>query len=635
VDELKSKIKSKFASNVVTLDESNVACNSFSKLDDATLIIIGDDSNNNAIKCMPFLPTETSYISIERNVWDNDYYAIVLNPTEDIYDNLLALINIVDTGPDPDWTFGDTIVACLWDGKFGGSVPTAKEITCNMIPLVELAPDIRDSWRCLFANKDEDTDDGVVNGFICAVVHFATGYDLATWGAAIFTAGATGAGGEVLDGGIAILKVSLKESLPKIVKAIGRKAVKDALGTILAAPTLLKSVTMLIIKSPKAIFQMIEGSIQILKHGPEIAENAFNILTVLHKNLRWDLETIKALPYYVRFVKRNIIPVEYTHLADAGNDILPKAMRLFDEGKFETVTEAAIADMKMANYKPDKIKLTYGADALGSTLNGVQNIEALPTTFAKDIFLMTHKDKSVREAYLQIYNTYINSPTQYKTQVDALFDTLSDQQKALMDTQFYKSQVYNTNIHELAHEKLNGLRRFSPDNNLDLKTQYFRELLADTFPLAKVRGEYSDIMKTTIKSEKSHVFLLRLPGNAKNLEAAAIIKKGIQRNVDALNVDQLALDRALAKKLGASAELLDEYDTLLKNVLTQRYGDQRRVDEIYNGIKALTDTFIAKNDEAVTLMAKETFSNADVNQFNGILDDISQEITRAEGYLIG
>ena len=640
VEELKTTIENKYpSSDVTTVDESTVACNSFSKLDDATLIIIGDEGNNNAINCMPFLPKETSYISIERNVWDNEHYAIVLNPTEDIYDNLLALINIVKDGPDPDWHFGNTVVACLWDGKFGGSVPTAKEITCNMIPLIELAPDIRDSWHCKkyltpWFIFDEEKDNAV-DVIICEVVHFATAYDLATWGAAIFTAGISGAGGEIIDGSIATLKVSLKTMLPAIAKAIGPKIVKEALETIMAAPKLLKGVTELIIKSPKLIPQMIEASLHILRHGPEIAENTFNIALVTFKNLKWDLETLKALPYYVKYAKKNIIPIKYTHLANAGDDILPKAMRLFDDGKFETVTEAVIADMKMANYKPKKIELTYGENALGATLNGVQELEAVPSTVAKDTFLLTNKDKSVREAYLQIYNANINNPTQYKAQVDALFDTLSDQQKALMDTKFYNSQIYNTNIHELAHEKLNGLRRFSSDNNLDIKTRYFRELLADTFPLAKVRDEYADIMKETIKSEKSHVFLLRLTENTQNLEAATVVKKGIQRNVDALNVDQLALDRALATKLGADADLIAEYDSLLKSVLTQRYGDQSRVNEIYTGIKTLTQKFIAKSDETIPIMAKESFSTADVNSFKTILDEISQEIRIAEGYLIG
>lgn len=275
VEELKSKLESKYSTNVATIDEKNVACNSFSQLDDATLIIIGNESNNNAIKCMPFLPEETSYIAIERNVWDNKEYAIVLNPTEDIYDNLLALNYIVDNGVQADWTFKDTVVACLWDGKFGGSVPTTKEIACNLIPLVELAPDIRDSWRCIFANKDTDTDSGVVNAFVCTIVHICSGYDIATWGAAIVTAGATGAGGEVFDVGLATFKIFFKKTLPAIVSKLGRKIVKEAFETLLAAPKLIKGSIQLVIKSPKLITQLIEGSIQILKHGPEVAEAAF------------------------------------------------------------------------------------------------------------------------------------------------------------------------------------------------------------------------------------------------------------------------------------------------------------------------------------------------------------------------
>src|SRR3989338_3596643 len=239
--------------DVEIIDSNTVACNSFSKLDDSTLIIIGGEENN-LIRCHPFIPKEEdSYLSLSPNIWDIEHYSILLNPTpvDNKYDNLLALHNIILNGPEADWDAKDYVIACLWDGKFGGAVPTAQEITCNMIPLVELAPDIRDSGKCLFANKDADTDDGVVNAFVCGVVHFATGYDLATWGAAIFTAGATGVGGEVFDGGIAILKVGLKNTLPNIVKTLGRKVVKDAVETIIAVPKLLKGVVELVAKSPK------------------------------------------------------------------------------------------------------------------------------------------------------------------------------------------------------------------------------------------------------------------------------------------------------------------------------------------------------------------------------------------------
>ena len=275
VEELKSLIESKYLSTVEYIDPSTVGCNSFSLLDESTLIIIGGEENN-ALKCHPFIPKEDSYLSVERNVWDIGHYSILLNPTSEKYDNLLALYNIIQNGPDPDWDSDGYVIACLWSGKFSGDVPTAKEISCNMIPLVELAPDVRDSWKCLFANKDKDTDDGVVNYFVCGVVHFATGYDMATWGAAIFTAGATGAGGEVFDGGIATLKVFLKKTLPNIVKSIGRKAVKDAAETIVAAPNLLKSLGELVWRFPSKIPEMIEGGIQILKHGPEVGEEVLS-----------------------------------------------------------------------------------------------------------------------------------------------------------------------------------------------------------------------------------------------------------------------------------------------------------------------------------------------------------------------
>ncbi|MFC1728073.1 hypothetical protein ACFLZ7_01245 [Nanoarchaeota archaeon] len=286
VNDLKNTIESKYGT-VEMIDESDVGCNSFNDLEDKTLILIGTEKTNNAMACLPFVSDEISSMSLERNVWSDLDYSIVLNSDEDIYDNILALKKIVEDGPQADWTFGDAVVACLWDGKFEGAPhPVSAEITCNMIPLVELAPDLRDSWKCMWSwgVGDTDTDAGVADFFICKVVDFATAYDLATWGAAFITAGAAGFGGEVFDGSIAMLKVGLKNFLPNIVTTLGRKVVKEAVETIVAAPKLIGGLVKLVARSPKLLAQMVEGGIHILKHGPEVAESSFSAV----KNLNFD-----------------------------------------------------------------------------------------------------------------------------------------------------------------------------------------------------------------------------------------------------------------------------------------------------------------------------------------------------------
>src|SRR3989338_2815135 len=65
---------------------SQVACNDYWRLEENTLILIGDRSNNNAIKCTVWFDTakrsgETfdSSVTVERNVWGGNNYAVVIS----------------------------------------------------------------------------------------------------------------------------------------------------------------------------------------------------------------------------------------------------------------------------------------------------------------------------------------------------------------------------------------------------------------------------------------------------------------------------------------------------------------------------------------------------------------------------
>ena len=89
---LESIIDSKYAGSISYVDPSTIGCNSFSKLDDATLIIIGE---NNAMNCHPFIPNEKSYLAIERNIWDVGEYSILLNADSDTFDNPYSNVSII------------------------------------------------------------------------------------------------------------------------------------------------------------------------------------------------------------------------------------------------------------------------------------------------------------------------------------------------------------------------------------------------------------------------------------------------------------------------------------------------------------------------------------------------------------
>ena len=165
-------------------EERGRGCNFYNEFEDKTVILVGNRQSNNFISCLPHL--EENIISIERNVWsENQNYALVLNINENL-ESLYTIENIVRNGPEEHWTFSRAMVACLWDGKFSGEHRFAQEMSCNIIPLVELAPDLRDSGRCLFGS-DRETEEGMAQEIICTITHTATGYDLTTWGLAIFT----------------------------------------------------------------------------------------------------------------------------------------------------------------------------------------------------------------------------------------------------------------------------------------------------------------------------------------------------------------------------------------------------------------------------------------------------------------
>ena len=72
VEELKNLISSKYLASVEIIDPSSIGCNSFSTLDDSTLIVIGGEENN-ALRCHPFIPNEDSYLSLSVNIWDTGY----------------------------------------------------------------------------------------------------------------------------------------------------------------------------------------------------------------------------------------------------------------------------------------------------------------------------------------------------------------------------------------------------------------------------------------------------------------------------------------------------------------------------------------------------------------------------------
>ncbi|MBI2653896.1 S8 family serine peptidase [Candidatus Woesearchaeota archaeon] len=72
ISNLKNLIKTKYSIDSEIIDSSAVACNSFNKLKDKTLIIIGRKNSNNLLPCYSMFESDfNNSVSIERNLWSN------------------------------------------------------------------------------------------------------------------------------------------------------------------------------------------------------------------------------------------------------------------------------------------------------------------------------------------------------------------------------------------------------------------------------------------------------------------------------------------------------------------------------------------------------------------------------------
>jgi len=401
------------AGTISVLESSQVGCNSHSKLDEHTLVLVGTEKDNNAIACLPFVSKEKSSMSIQKNVWDTEHYALVLRSDDEIYDNILAMKNIITKGPNSSWDFSDSVVACLWDGKFEGAKhPTAEEITCNMIPVVELIVDARDSWKCkeyLPVNPFylQIIDNDPVEGLICGITHAATAYDYATWGAAIATAGGTGLAGEVFDGSIATVKVFLKNNLPEMAKTIGTKAVKDAADTILSVPQLMIGSVKLIARSPGKLVEIVKGSISVFSKGAENSKAFFAYLggadDDVIKNFAKTSKNFENGAEALNFLRKlgiNIEGIPYNDLNDDFLISLGEMIRKIDipEGSVKSIVFEDFPPKLRGTYNPTSKKITFpiklapSPKIIAHELSHAKSLTVLSQKLKKDPFLLSYVD---------------------------------------------------------------------------------------------------------------------------------------------------------------------------------------------------------------------------------------------------
>ena len=100
-------------------------------------------------------------------------------------------------------------------------------------------PDAIDTAKCIANSQKTAADE-----FVCGVVYLASGYDIASYGGAIISVGSSAIPGEILDAGLATIKVSLKAAAAPL----GEAVLKPALATLQQSPELIGSMALFVAK---------------------------------------------------------------------------------------------------------------------------------------------------------------------------------------------------------------------------------------------------------------------------------------------------------------------------------------------------------------------------------------------------
>lgn len=641
---LKDTIQDKFeVASVSSIDSNEIGCNSHNKLEGKTLIIIGTEENNNALKCMPFVAQFQGLASIDRNVWDTDSYSIILNTKDGVADPIQFIRVIADDvtkAEDLKLTGASFVVACLFDGKFQGEHATAQEISCNFIPIVELVVDARDSIKCIVnsAGTIIQGEWDPVDEFVCTVTHAATGYDYATWGAALFTFGATGVGGEVFDGGIATFKVVLKKV---VLKVKDDNVLTAAIQTVKSSPHLLKGVIEMIAKTPSNGEELTHGGILLLQFEEPVITDTIKFIN------RGELSRILAgteienLGYL--FKAEDEIKLSFEGLKDSE---IVTASKLFEKGHLlnhykDTTRRLDVEKFVDIFDGSGTINIRMNQDSWAAfylSTNKQIFINPSPSQEYKKLYFLVHPNQNIRQ---NAKDLYLKSGTQL---AEELAKYGSKEYETLL--RLHKTDaIINSFPHELVHFKIHSLflkETKSYDELLGLPANAFKkgnyrlyafeEVFTDLHTLNKLKNtpDY-DTYLLGIK-RRVEPYWMHLENGEINQESREIlVKKLIEefKNPQLSTSDfyaSIAWQKLLAKKSGVSDDMLNDYDNVLTEVFTNK-DINIDPDNALIRIYSIEQEMDKNLDGVLKLLDKGSATQADIDEFTQYMRNVYEKVS--------
>lgn len=343
-----------------------------SGISSASLIIIGNENNNKAYACSSKDADEDSGMYFQESPWsDEGEFGIIWVNTKDsdgAYDNIIALDKMFSMGVNDNMNLWDSSVACIWDGDFEKAAsPFKEELTCNVIPIVELAPDARDVWhyctkslKGTIGKKITEWDaDAYLNNFMCRFVVGMFALDVGDLPVYLTIIG--GFGEVVGDTAVSAFKISMKGFEQKAFGDVVKKGMLDlALKVSHESPKLMQKMLPVIQKAPKLGEDMAEAVVKTFSHGKDVAEKAINYMSK-DAWAGWTPKAVEGMGYLYKMDKETIkITLDGTSFstklyADNANKIVAN---MFVGGNYENEIKAVRKALGSESNK--KISIAFG-----------------------------------------------------------------------------------------------------------------------------------------------------------------------------------------------------------------------------------------------------------------------------------
>ncbi|MBI2138557.1 hypothetical protein HYU13_03140, partial [Candidatus Woesearchaeota archaeon] len=580
---------------------------------------------------------------IERNVWDGNNFAIILQPDYSHeeesfrYDSIIGFTKILNDGANKEWIWKDSLIACVWDAKYDGtSHPFLYRVGCNIIPIADVINDIRDSKRCALS-LDRDFVDEVV----CGIVYAASLFDVAKYVGLLTAVGFVA--GTVIDVGPATAKSAAKEAATELALGLGKVARGNIIGTI-KSPTipfkLLWTFTKLTFRGVTDPVGTLKGLLHVLQHGKDVALATLEFIRIFFKQ-EWDYQAIEGAGYLHKF--KETLEVDYNGLKP---ELVPSMSKMFSEGQFEFSFKTSVNELRLGNNLPTGIifrdpgngRFFIDFTPRQFSINpGKIGISAQPDAVYKGLYFFRHPDINIR-------NDFRNLANMDSKELNKYLNGIGKEDEYLKLEQAYFSDIQNNFLrHELVHNKfdafgdVNTLVKRNPDcgpnegwcdpYNL---LRFFDETLADDFNFKSIneQGQLKQY-KEILYQRNIWVGIDSLDNGApsKNVydEGLSFTESLVKNDFNKKIPEEIVRQRILLKGIDPSGIRLKDFDAevlrILKNdeIIKNRFSTP---EELFGLINDLTKNYEDNLKKVSKIMEKSSFSYDDVQEFKIILQEV-------------